>query len=383
MKLERYLTPEIKESLGFFPVVAILGPRQCGKTTIAKDLIRSYSNSVYLDLEYSSDLKKLDDPEYYLQEHKDKLICLDEIQRIPNLFPLLRALIDQDRRPGRFLILGSASQDLIKQSTETLAGRIDYFELTPFASEELSHDEETNHWIKGGFPDSYLSTSMKMSCKWRASFIRTFLERDLGNLGFNLSPSKLSKFWTMMAHCHSTVLNRSTLSKSLSVSVPTVNSWIDIFEQTFMMRVLPAYSSNLKKRLVKSPKVYIRDSGILHNLLELESFDHIMGHPISGASWEGYALENILVQMDGWRASFYRTSHGAEIDLILEKREMKLAIEFKLSSAPKVEKGSYIAMEDLEIDLIHIIVPNGIGEQISPKIRIDSIHTFLKMYKDQ
>jgi predicted AAA+ superfamily ATPase len=383
MNIQRILSSEIKESLEFFPVVAILGPRQCGKTTLAKEIIAKFPKSIYLDLELHTDLQKLEDPEFYLTKHNDKLICIDEIQLKPNLFPLLRAIIDQNRQPGRFLILGSASQDLIKQSTETLAGRIDYYELSPFMREEIEHDAETDHWIKGGFPDSFLSRSDKMSLRWRSSFIRTFLERDLSNLGFNLSPQSMHRFWIMLAHCHSTVLNKVTLSNSLGVSSQTIQSWMDVFEQTFMMRVLRPYSSNTKKRLVKSPKVYIRDSGILHKLLDLDSFDHVMGHPISGASWEGYAVENILVKMNDWKASFYRTSNGAEIDLILEKRDLKLAIEFKISSSPKVEKGSYLAMEDLGIDVIHVIVPNGSGEQISPKVRIDSILTFLDLYKDQ
>lgn len=383
MNIDRALSIEIKESLDCFPVVAILGPRQCGKTTLAKELIENYPDSIYLDLELQTDLQKLEDAEFYLTKHVDKLICIDEIQLKPNLFPLLRAIIDQNRKPRRFLILGSASQDLIKQSTETLAGRIDYYELCPFTRDEIDVYDDTDHWIRGGFPDSFLSKSEKMSLRWRSSFIRTFLERDLSSLGFNLSAQSMQRFWIMLAHCHSTVLNKVTLANSLGVSSQTIQSWMDVFEQTFMIRILRPYSNNTKKRLVKSPKVYIRDSGILHKLLDIDNFDHAMGHPISGASWEGYAIENILVKMSDWKASFYRTSHGAEIDLILEKRDLKIAIEFKISSSPKVEKGSYLAMEDLGIDMLHIVVPNGPGEQISPKLRIDSVLSLLNLYKDQ
>lgn len=364
-----------------FPVVAILGPRQSGKTTIAKQLLKNINNSIYLDLELDSDFEKLENAEFYLKENQDKLICIDEIQRKPNLFPLLRALVDQNRVSGRFLILGSASQDLLRQSTETLAGRIAYYELSPFNIRELSIDEQVLHWIRGGFPDSFLAKDDDISFQWRENFIKTFLERDLGNMGFNLSPMQLKKFWTMIAHTHSGMLNKALLSKSLLVTARTVQYWLDIFEQTFMMRVLRPHSNNIKKRLVKSPKVYVRDTGILHTLLQIENFDELMGHPISGLSWEGYAIENILVNMYKWEPSYYRTTNGAEIDLILERKNKIIACEFKISNNPKVERGTYQALEDLGIDLLHVITPKGSGEKVKENIRIDSLETFLKLYK--
>jgi len=378
--IEREIHAEIIESINNFPAVGILGPRQCGKTTLSKEIISKFKHAIYLDLELSSDLKKLEDPEFYLNEHKGKLICLDEIQRKPDLFPLLRALIDQDKRPSRFLILGSASQDLIRQSTESLAGRIDYFELTPFTRSELKTVDETVHWTRGGYPSSVLSKSDKMSSRWRNSFIKTFLERDLGLMGLKLSPSQMNRFWTMTSHMHSSILNKANLASSLGTSAQTIQNWIDVFEQTFMIRVLKPYSTNTRKRLVKSPKIYQRDSGILHTLLDIEDFDDLMGHPMTGPSWEGFAIENILNEMNGWNASYYRTSHGAEVDLIIEKGRKKIAVEFKLSSSPKIEKGTHLALDDLGINMLHVVVPKGPGEKVKQNIKIDSIETFLSDY---
>lgn len=379
--IKRSLKTHIEKSLSFFPAVGILGPRQAGKTTIAKDVLKSFPNSIYLDLEFSKDRVKLEDPAFYLEKNQDKLICLDEIQRVPELFPELRSLIDRNRNPARFLILGSASIDLIRQSSETLAGRIAYHDLTPFTLLEIDENKMLNHWVYGGFPMSFLSPEAEISSDWREAFIMTFLERDIANLGFYLSSEQLRKFWTMLAHQHSGILNKQVYAESLGISATTVQRWLDLFVHTFMVRVLPSYSTNAKKRLVKSPKVYIRDSGILHQLLRLQNFDDIMGHTIAGASWEGYALENILAELKGWDASFYRTKSGAGLDLVLEKGGKRLAVEFKLSSAPTVGKGSHIAREDLGIDLVHIVTPTGEGEQISEHVRIDSPMTFLKKIK--
>jgi predicted AAA+ superfamily ATPase len=377
-KIERQLKQAIQKSLSYFPAVCILGPRQCGKTTLAKEIISSFPSSIYLDLELESDINKLKDPEYYLKKYQDVLICLDEIQRLPEIFPLLRALIDQKREPARFLILGSASQDLIKQSTESLAGRISYHELTPFTQQEILEEGKfDHHWIHGGFPGSYCAPVEDISIEWKESFIRTFLERDLYSLDFNLPAPTMKRFWVMLAHQHSSLLNKASLANSLGVSATTIQRWQDIFEQTFMIRVLQPFSSNLKKRLVKSPKIYIRDSGLLHQLLNLSGFDTVLSHSIAGASWEGYAIENIITELKKWSPSFYRTSNGSEIDLILEKGNTRVGVEFKLSSAPKIEKGTYNAMEDLGLDLIHVVIPKGEGEQIRQDLRIDSIASFV------
>jgi predicted AAA+ superfamily ATPase len=381
--IPRHLTAAIKRSLSYFPVVCLLGPRQCGKTTLAKEIIAEYSGALYLDLELVSGLKKLEDPEFYLSKYEDVLICLDEIQRMPEIFPLMRALIDQNRKAARFLILGSASQDLIRQSTETLAGRISYHELTPFIHGEIPRDRQTHHWIHGGFPDSYCAPEAFLSVEWKASFINTFLEKDLSNLGFSLSPVLMKRFWTMLAHHHGGLLNRSTLANSLGVSSVTVQSWQDVFEQTFMIRVLKPYATNTKKRLVKTPKVYLRDSGLLHELLNLESFDDVMGHTICGASWEGYAIENIISVMPKWEASFYRTSNGSEIDLILEKNQKRMGIEFKLSLSPSLSKGSKYAMEDLGLEFLHVIIPQGKSEMINPYTQVDTIESFCEKYAEE
>jgi uncharacterized protein len=378
--IERRLKNQIEKSLSFFPAVGILGPRQAGKTTIAKEVLKSYPDSIYLDLEYSPDRSKLEEPAFYLEQNKNKLICLDEIQRQPELFPELRSLIDRHRIPARFLILGSASVDLIKQSSETLAGRIGYHDLTPLTLSEVECSQMIHHWICGGFPTSFLAPDVEFSTDWRENFIVTFLERDIVNLGFDLSSEQLRRFWTMLAHQHSGILNKRVYAEALGVSAPTVQRWLDLFEHTFMIRVLQPFSSNAKKRLVKSPKVYVRDTGILHQLLRLEGFDDVMGHTIAGVSWEGYAIENILSEMKGWEASYYRTKSGAELDLVLEKGGKRIGVEFKLSSAPKVERGTHIAREDLGMDLIHVITPSGEGDQISPHLRIDSPMTFLKKF---
>jgi uncharacterized protein len=379
--IHRIIKSKIEESLSFFPAVGILGPRQVGKTTLAKQVLEETQNSIYLDLEKAKDRAKLREPELFLEQFKDRLVCLDEIQRAPELFQELRSLIDEHRTPARFMILGSATVDLLRQSSETLAGRIAYHDLSPLTVIETGHEKMIHHWVYGGFPDSFLAPTPDLSQSWRDNFIRTFLERDIGSLGLNLPSEQLRRFWTMLSHHHSGILNKSNFSKSLGVSVPTVQRWLDLLVQTFMVRSLRPYSSNTKKTLVKSPKVYIRDSGILHQLLGLSNYEDVMGHTISGASWEGYALENILESMRDWDASFYRTQNGAELDLILEKGGKRIGVEFKLSSSPKVEKGSHFAREDLGLELIHVITPSGEGERVGEHVRIDSPKTFLEFVK--
>lgn len=246
---------------------------------------------------------------------------------------------------------------------------------------EVEHCNQIRHWIRGGYPDSFLAAEDDISFLWRENFIRTFLERDLGVMGFNLSSTQLRRLWTMLAHLHSGILNRATLSHALEVTSKTVLYWIDILEKTFMVRVLKPHEANLKKRLVKSPKVYIRDSGILHALLEIEGFEELMANPKSGSSWEGYAIENILTSMPQWSPSYYRTSNGAEIDLILERKSRKVAVEFKLSNSAKVERGTYQALKDLGLDCVHVVTPQGTGEKIRENVRAESIQTFLNYLK--
>lgn len=357
--LQRELWGKLEKSLAHFPVSVLLGPRQCGKSTLAKNLLANRDDVLLLDLERPSDLHKLDEPEFFLETNQNKLICIDEIQLLPELFPLLRSLVDEDRRPGRFLILGSASQELIRQSSESLAGRVAYHELTPFLSTELSGTiERIEHWIKGGFPDSVLTPSSSMSLEWREQFIRTFLERDLVQFNLHLHAPTMRRFWTMLAHYHGQTINYSKIAQSMDTSHTTIKRWVEILEQTFMVRVLRPFSGNLKKRLVKSPKVYLRDSGLLHALLDIEDYNELMSNPMAGSSWEGYALENILSHFPRCTASFYRTSSGEEIDLLLERKGKRIGIEFKMSASPKLSKGSRGSMETLQLNLLLVVIPS-------------------------
>ncbi|MGD8364905.1 MAG: ATP-binding protein [Desulfobacterales bacterium] len=356
----RYLTDTVKRRLKNNPVVAILGPRQCGKTTLAGQIVKKMKKSVYLDLENPGDLAKLDDPLAFFSLHNEDLVCLDEIQRAPELFSILRSITDERARNDQFLILGSAGPDLIHQSSESLAGRIAYLDLTPFLLPELESGQKEGIrelWLRGGFPRSYLAEDLDISFEWRQDFIRTFLERDVGMLGFRLPPIRLGRFWRMCAHIHGSLLNASKLADSLGVSSHTVRSYIDLLEHTFMVRVLLPDAPNLKKRLVKSPKIYIRDSGILHTLLDIRTHDDLLSHPIIGASFEGFAMENILAFANNWEPSFYRTSAGAEIDLILRKGRRTLAFELKSSTVPRVSKGFWNALEDLSPDEAYVVAP--------------------------
>ncbi len=359
--INRALTDKINGKLKNIPAVAILGPRQCGKSTLAREVIRGMPNTVYLDLERPSDINKLQDPEAFFHVNAGKLICLDEIQRSPELFTVLRGVIDENQRNGQFIMLGSASPDLIRQSSESLAGRISYLELTPLLYKEVTEgnniDILRNLWLKGGFPRSYLNKDEKESLEWRIDFIRTFLERDVPNLGFRTPVKTLERLWQMCVHLHGQILNRSKLGDSLGVSHHTVNSYIDLLSQTFILRVLPPYEVNLKKRLVKSPKIYVRDSGLLHAILGIGSQNDLLGHPVYGASWEGFVIENILALLPDWRASFYRSSSGSEIDLIIEKGNRRIGLECKAFPSAGISKGFWNVVNDLELNEVRIIAP--------------------------
>ena len=358
--IPRSLASEIKHRLQHNPVVAILGPRQCGKTTVALQIVKPMKKSVYLDLENPADLAKLDDPLAFFSLHEDDLICLDEIQRAPDLFITLRSIVDQRGKNGQFLILGSAGRDLIRQSSESLAGRITYLDLTPFLLNEiepLGLVDLRHIWLAGGFPRSYLAIDEDVSFQWRQDFIRTFLERDIGMLGFRIPPTRLGRLWKMCAHIHGSLLNSSKLADSLGVSSHTIRSYLDLLEHTFMLRVLMPDAPNLKKRLVKSPKIYIRDSGILHALLDIRTHDDLLSHPVLGASFEGFAMENILASARSFEPSFYRTGAGAEIDLVLRRGRQVLAFELKSSTVPNVTKGFWSALEDISPDDAYVVAP--------------------------
>lgn len=352
MMFERRITPGLLHALANFPAVALVGPRQVGKTTLARSIAANHEGAVYLDLERPSDLAKLDEAEIFLEAVADRLVIIDEVQRRPELFPLLRALIDAKRRNGRFLLLGSAAPDLITHGSETLAGRIAFLELSPLILDEVkpSFDAVPQLWLRGGLPPSLLASSDSDSFEWREQFIRTHLERDIPTLGIRIPAANLRRFWQMIAHSHGQLWNASQLASGFGVSPPTIQRYLDVLEDTFMVRQLRPYHINLGKRLVKSPKIYLRDSGLLHCLLGIETVQALQGHPIVGPSWEGWVIEQLLALLpSGWRPYFYRTAAGAEVDLLIDRPGRKpLAIEIKFSSAPKPGRGFWSALADTQ-----------------------------------
>ena len=369
--IPRRIKVQIEAGLSRQAAVALMGPRQVGKTTLAK-ILASQSDSVFLDLESPTERQKLADPEFFLNRFSDRLVILDEIHRIPELFQVLRVLIDEGRRQGRgkgrFLLLGSAGIELLGQSGESLAGRIEYVHLTPFQILELSKKKLWElHWLRGGFPESYLAQNDSDSFKFRQNFIRTYLERDVPMLGPRIPAETLERFWTMLAHSQGSLFNASNLAASLGVSSPTVSNYLGLMVDLLLMRRLPPFLANVKKRLVKSPKVYLRDSGILHALLGIRSMEDLLGHPIAGMSWEGYVIENLLAVMpERTLASFYRTSAGAEIDLVLELGGSHgiWAIEIKKSTAPKLDRGFHLSVEDIQPNRVFVVYT---GQERYPK----------------
>ena len=353
--LSRFITSRLNQALARQASVALIGPRQSGKTTLAR-AIGDSRPSVYLDLEAERDRARLADPADFLMRHADELVILDEIHRVPALFEALRGIIDEGRRAGkrtgRLLMLGSATINLLKQSSESLAGRIEYVELTPLTAIECANDlGVTPLWLRGGFPDSLLAASDSDSLAIRLSFIRTYLERDVPMFGPRIPAEMLDRFWTMLAHSQACLLNASKLASSMAISAPTVTSYVGLLVDLLLVRRLPPYYVNVGKRLVKSPKTYIRDSGLTHALLGIETIDDLLSHPVAGPSWEGFVIESLLAVVPaGTRASFYRTAAGAEIDLILEMgaRHGIWAIEIKRTRAPKIEKGFKIALDDIK-----------------------------------
>jgi hypothetical protein len=364
--IDRALKQTIESSLDEYPVVGILGSRQVGKTTLARMIAQSSSKEViYLDLELPSDLNKLQDAELYLGQFTESLVIIDEVQRMPSLFPLIRALVDRKRHSGRFLILGSASPDIIRQSSESLAGRIIYHELSPLTPAEGGYEKTQQLWLRGGYPESYLAATDMKSFSWRESFIKTYLEMDIPQLGIRVPASQLRRFWGMLAHSHGQLWNASQIANSLGITAPTVRHYLDILDDTFITRQLPPYYANIKKRITKSPKIYIRDSGILHALLGKPAFDQLQAHPSVGSSWEGFVIEQILrATPAGRQYYFFRTSAGAEIDLLLaDGGHHLIAIEIKYSFSPKPSKGFRTAYNDLSCRKGFVVYP---GEDSYP-----------------
>lgn len=343
--LNSQITKRLHATIAQVPAVALLGARQVGKTTLAK-FIAEEIDSIYLDLEAPEDLLKLSDPTSFLSAHADKLVIMDEIQRIPDLFPVLRGLIDKNRAQGRrasqFLLLGSASMDVMRQSSESLAGRISYIEMSGFNLREIGDrlEDRDTLWLRGGFPDSYLAADDDIAMDWLENLIRTYLERDIPQLGFRVPAARLRRLWTMLAHLQGETINNSKLASNLEVDAKTVSHYIDILTDLLLLRRLEPWHANVKKRLVKSPRYYVRDSGILHRLLGINSHDALLSNPVLGKSWEGFAVDNILSILPSRAESyFYRTAAGAEIDLVIKMPSNEIwAIEIKYGVAPKVGK---------------------------------------------
>ena len=385
----RYFEPEIKASLKNFPVTAITGPRQCGKSTLAKELItknkskgKTYANFVYLDLERPSDLAKLDNAEWFLNAQKGKLVCIDEIQRKPELFPLIRSLVDEWNRPGCFLILGSASRELLRQSSESLSGRISYKRLTPFLWNELLMNKRGKHSMEqyfsaGAFPRSILAKSREQSFQWRMDFISTFLERDLLQWkGF--TPVAMGRLWRMLAHVNGQIVNYSSLSSSLGISSVSVKNYIELLASSYMVEIIPPWFSNLGKRLIKAPKVYIGDSGITAALLGLRSFNELSGHQVFGAIWEQIVLSNLRGWFPGAEICHYRTSNGAETDFVVNINGNIYAIECKASFSPELTKGNYLAFEDIKPRHTFVVIPASTGWPLKPGIDVVSLMELLE-----
>ncbi|MGD0465307.1 MAG: ATP-binding protein [Gammaproteobacteria bacterium] len=371
---------EIEFSFQTVPVCALIGPRQCGKTTIAKQYLEKYQHQnnrqiYHFDLEDYRDVTKLQDPMLFLGS-LEGLIIIDEIHHLPDLFKSLRVLVDQ-KKTRNFLILGSASQKLLLQTSETLAGRIKYIEMAPFSLVEISNQQQL--WSRGGFPLAYLANSDLISNDWRRSYIKTFLEKDIPNFGLNIAPQMIRRFWLMLAHYHAQIFNASEISNSLGIDYKTAQHYLDILESTFMIRRLNPWFANIKKRQIKSPKIYFRDSGLLHTLLGIVDYQNLIDHPKLGASWEGLAMEQIIRvhQADSEDCYFWCTQNNAELDLLIVKYEKKIGFEFKFTSNPKITKSMHIAINDLELDNLIIIIPEGEEFPLHEKIKACSLEKYL------
>ncbi len=368
MKRPKYLG-DIANQLRVHPICALLGPRQVGKTTLAKMYIDTLKEEThFFDLENPVDLARFENPMLALSKLSNQLIVIDEIQRRPELFPVLRVLVDEEKKKRRFLILGSASRDLIRQSSETLAGRIGYMELMPFSLDEVKNSQLL--WLRGGFPRAYLAGNDEDSFLWRQSYITTFLERDIPSLGFQIPPQQMRRFWLMLVHYHGQIFNASDLGRSLGVSDHTIRKYLDILAGTFMIRMLSPWFENLEKRQVKSPKIYFRDSGILHALLNIREEKELDVHPKLGSFWEGFALEEVIRQMHAApeECYFWATQSGAELDLLIIKNGKRLGFEFKYTDQPKITSSMHIATKDLKLDHLYVIFPGNRSFPLSEQI---------------
>lgn len=357
----------IKQALKRNRCVGLVGPRQCGKSTLAREIAREEPAATFLDLEDPSIEARLRDPKLALEGLRG-LIVIDEVQRRTDLMPLLRVLLDRDPLPAKFLLLGSASPILIRHASESLAGRIEFIEMSGFTLDEVGPSNQRMAWLRGGFPRSYLAENDHDSLMWRRAFLQAFLERDLALLGIDLPPVAVRRFLTMLAHCHGQVWNASEIGRSLQVAHTTVKRYLDLMAGALLVRVLPPWFENVGKRLVKSPKVYIRDTGLLHALLDLERMDELESHPKLGASWEGFALEQILAWAGGREAYFWGTHGGAELNLCLMSGSRRIGIELKYTSAPSTSKSMHAAIQDLRLNHLYVVYPGNETFPLSPAI---------------
>lgn len=387
MIIPRLLTAELTDALAHSPAVALLGPRQVGKTTLAQAVGASVG-TIYLDLESDLDRAKLASPELYLASHADKLVIIDEVHRAPGLFPVLRGLIDRNRRAGRdggqYLLLGSASLDLLHQAGETLAGRITYLELSPLQVLETIRQPEDMLWLRGGFPDSLLAESDARSLKWRLDFIRSYLERDIAQFGRRIAAETLRRFWTMLAHHQGGLLNLAQLARNLDVEGKTASAYLDLLVDLLLVRRLTPWLVNVGKRLVRSPKVYVRDTGLLHALLNIADRETLLAHPVVGQSWESFVIENLLANLPmGSDAGFYRSSSGAEIDLLIVRPGGALwAIEIKRSLSPKLERGFHSACADLKPARKFVVYPGSETYRMAEDIEAISLASLANMLRE-
>lgn len=382
--INRFIEKKLLNTINNFPATGIIGPRQVGKTTLAKQLIKKIEKeTVYIDIENPRDRVKLSDPVLFFENNMDRCIIIDEIQLMPELFSVLRPIIDMKRETGRFIILGSASPVLMRQSAQSLAGRIAYIELSGFNLLELEPESLNKLWLKGGFPDAFLSKDTEIWQQWLDNFIKTYINTDLPILGLDIDRNTIRNLWTMLSHVDAQIINYSNISRSLSVSSTTIKKYIDFLEKAFLIRQLQPFYPNIKKRIVKAPKVYLRDTGILHNLLNIQSTDELEGHPLKGNSWEGYVIEQILqIAGPSYESYYYRTHQGAECDLVLTKSSKPVyALEIKLSAAPSLTKGNIIALEDIGAAKNFIIVPESDEYQISENITVCDLRCFLEQIK--
>ncbi len=385
--LSRRLSAKLIRLLRHSPAVVLLGPRQAGKTTLAL-AVADKQPSVYLDLEDETDRLKLSDPARYLANHERELVILDEVHRTPELFQRLRGIIDKGRRQGRgngrFLLLGSAAMDLLRQSGESLAGRISYLELSPFDILEAPEGSAETLWVRGGFPRSFLAETNDLSLDWRRNFIRTYLERDIPQFGSRIPAETLRRFWTMLAHNQSQIFNAAALASGLGVDGKTVADYLDLLVDLLLVRRLPPWHNNAGKRLVKSPKVFIRDSGIAHALLGIRDREALLGHPIAGPSWESFVIESLIAAApDGAEAHYYRTATGVEIDLVLTFPGGSLwAVEVKRSSAPAVERGFHIAAADLKAKKRFVVYPGGERFSLNAETEVISLHELCRILQN-